>query len=115
MNGAPLPVFVSPSLVNCPVYAESGSLTLSADGSYQASVTESARCILPPVNILTSGETGTWRIQQGETITFTVNGRSVLTLSTGTLSGRTISNTFGALQQDASLPPITFAAVWRKP
>jgi hypothetical protein len=113
VDGAAPPVFIHPSTVNCPVFLESGRLTLGSNGSYDLILTETFRCILPPINVGNYYENGAWRKQSDGHVTFSPRGPSQ-GMTPATVEGATLSNTLGVSTNEPTVGPKTVSATWQK-
>ena len=125
VRGANLPVSLFPqcSLGNsqpcaaCSESAASGTLTLKSNPtSFDISLVANGTCVDPSgrspttTSTYTSGTTGSWSISGG-TITF---GSNQMGLSTGTLSGSTISTSFNWINPDPGGQPLPVTSTFNK-
>jgi len=117
INGAALPVTTVPSGINanCTGITDTGTLVLSTSGSQSYTMTLNAHfvCATPPINNVTSSESGSWAATTGQ-VTFTPRTNQ-WNLSSGTLSGSTLT----VLLDAPSYAPSGVSAgrvttVWRK-
>jgi hypothetical protein len=101
----------------CSESAGSGTLTLKSNpASFDISLVANGTCVDPlgrsptSTSTYTSGTTGSWSISGG-TITFSSNQ---MNLSTGTLSGSTISTSFNWINPDPGGQPLSVSATFTK-
>jgi hypothetical protein len=101
----------------CSESAASGTLTLKSNPtSFEISLVANGTCVDPlgrsptTTSTYTSGTGGSWSISGG-TITF---GSNQMNLSTGTLSGSTISASFNWINPDPGGQPLSVSATFTK-
>lgn len=93
---------------------DSGTLTLKGGPqTYDATMSAHFVCLIPPINNVTTTESGTWSVN-GSTITFTRSGGVVLNMSSATLNGSTLSVSLDAPSYTQGVAGQRVTTEWRK-